>query len=445
MSGPADGIEQSLLACMLVSPPHARQLAAVLTPEHFENTLNRTVFAAVRKLIETSTPIDGSLVGRQIKLLSGLDGTATAFVEQLRQSKPDLAVIEHHVEAILEDHAHRQMSALLAQAGEMAKDPAVTVAALAEFIEDRQNAILAGPDQLRPGQQGPQLFTDHEAWLDKRQANPGLCGYSSGYPSLDALFPGFEPSTHYVIGGSTGMGKSMIAGCLALNLLRQHINVLLFSLEMDRNSLMTRLKSRASGVPKDKMLRGACNSVEREAIKATEHLFGPALTIEDQPSMPMPTLEAKAMRWMNRVGTGVVFIDYLTKVSREGLDVQSTYDFASAVSHRAMMLSRKLQAPVVSLVQLNRGQRDREDKRPKLSDIRDSGKIEEDANYVFLLYRPYYYTKDEDDKRKAWLFLAKGREIREAQEIEMLFHGETADFRDKYGLDGEQGLMEVDL
>lgn len=234
-----------------------------------------------------------------------------------------------------------------------------------------------------------------------------ITGIPTGFVDLDELTSGLQPGNLVVVAGRTSMGKSAFALSIASHLtIRARVPVLLFTLEMSEGEIVDRLMALEGRVELTRIRNGkvAHEDWERLVGSCSEISQAP-LWVDDNAMITMPELRSKARRMCSREGVGLVIVDYLQLMS--GHD--DIYVRVTENSRALKLLARDLNVPVLALAQLNRGLESRSDKRPMLSDLRDSGAIEQDADLVLFLYRDEVYNPDTDDKGKAEVILAKNR------------------------------------
>ena len=258
----------------------------------------------------------------------------------------------------------------------------------------------------------------HEA-IKQIEANEGrlITGVATGYPHLDELTSGFQNGEMIVIAARPSMGKTALALNIAENMVRNDIPVGIFSLEMSRQQLTQRLLSSRSQVSSHKIRRNTLSDNDMNAILgAANELMQVPLYIDDTPGLTIMQLRAKARRLKQKHDVGAIFVDYL-QLMTSGRRSESRQQEVSEMSRSVKALARELNIPVICLSQLNRAAEQREGHRPRMSDLRESGSIEQDADVVAMLHREAYYhlndqawiEANEDKVSLAELIIAKQR------------------------------------
>jgi replicative DNA helicase len=258
-------------------------------------------------------------------------------------------------------------------------------------------------------------------------------GVTTGFHSLDRVIGSFRPGQLIVIAARPGMGKSAFALNIALNTaLRQDTEVGIFTMEMSVEEVLLRMISTKSMVSMDNMLTGhGLDQVKRRGIiEQAEKISRMNIFLDDIGTNTPLDLRAKARRLKaEQDGLGLLIVDYMQLMSSPRRSVENRQQEISEISRSLKILAKELHVPVIALSQLNRALENREDKRPRLSDLRESGAIEQDADLVMFIYREAKYKKTEDNAEKASIIIAKNRHGKTG-EIEMRFVEENTAFAD---------------
>ncbi len=251
--------------------------------------------------------------------------------------------------------------------------------------------------------------------LEKIEAayyNKGVVtGIATGFTDLDYKTAGMQPSDLILLAARPSMGKTaFVLNMAQFMAIKNRKNVAIFSLEMSKEQLINRMLSLQSGVDAQHMRTGRLNMDEWNRLTESANEIGMSnLVIDDTPSISVAQLRSKCRKLKMTRGLDVIIIDYLQLMSGSGKSNDSVNNMISEISRSLKALARELQVPVIALSQLSRAVEKRDDKRPMLSDLRDSGAIEQDADVVMFLYREFYYTKDTSQENLAELILAKQR------------------------------------
>jgi replicative DNA helicase len=346
---------------------------------------------------------------------------------------PTAASVRHWAEIVI-NHALRRR--LIAAGGEVARlgfDNAVTAIDAIESAEQRIFAI----SQARRGSEATHIAKlVHDTWemLEERlQRKELINGVRTNYSRLDGLTQGLQPQELVILAARPSVGKTSFALNIARNAaVLARTPVAIFSLEMSRQALAQRLICSEAMVNSHVLRSGQASQLDFQRIAAAmDKLTQAELWIDDTPRLSIATLRARARRMKSQHGIGLVIIDYLQLMQggRQESRVQEVSDISSGLK----AVAKELEVPVLALSQLSRASEQRNDKRPQLSDLRDSGAIEQDADVVLFLYREGMH-KPDIDKARTELIVAKNRNG-PVGEIELIFNAEQTTFREPYPLD----------
>ena len=411
--------EKGVLACMLLDPEEAIAVAMTkLRAEHFHLPAHRLLYSLLVDLKDKGRPIDPVAVQQVLldrKQLDDVGGPATVL--ELFSFVPTAAHIGFYVEIVQEKHVLRNVIEVCTKAIQRAYDDQENVPAL---LDDAEREILgirdvheAGKDLKSMQDMVLQALTDLEHMME----NPGsLNGISTGYHELDKMTNGMHGSEMIIIAARPSMGKTS----LVMNII-EHVAVdqgkpcAVFSLEMSAEQLTQRLLCSRARMSMTEIQTGFVKQSEfgRLTHVATE-LAGARIFIDDTPSISIGEFKAKARRLKQRHDIQVIAIDYLQLMRSTSKRATENRQIEIAeISSGIKAVAKELNIPIIVLAQLNRGPESREGGRPKLSDLRESGSIEQDADVVGLLVRPQYYAEDEearsDTEGEAELNVAKNR------------------------------------
>jgi len=255
-----------------------------------------------------------------------------------------------------------------------------------------------------------------------------LAGVPTGFRELDDLTNGLHPGQLIIVGARPGIGKSTLALDFARTAtVKHHLPTIFFSLEMGRSEIATRLLSAESSIPMHILRKGNMDERDWTRLASVRGEIGDApLYIDDSPNMTLVEIRAKCRRLSQRVGLKMVIVDYL-QLMTSGKKVESRQQEVSEFSRAFKLLAKELQVPIIALAQLNRGPEQRADKKPALSDLRESGSLEQDADIVILLHREAAYERDHPRAGEADLIVAKHRNGR-TDDIAVAFDGSHSRF-----------------
>ncbi len=433
--------ERSLLGSILLDPSVLNDVVEIVpSPESFYKETHGTIYKALVDTFDAHQSGDLVQLTETLRARGVLDRVGgTGYLMELAEAVPSAASAPYYARLIADAARLRK---LIDAAGEILHDAytgadgtpdgAKRVIDLAEkkIFDIASEDINAEPESLK------ELLHAEMQRIDDADGKP-IMGVPTGFPDLDQMTSGLQPEELIILAARPSMGKT----AMCLNLAEQiafggltpweprrnakPIPVGIFSLEMSRGALVQRLLSARSGVDSAKLRNGMVNAEEYERLReASAELAEAPMVIDDTPGMTVLTLRAKARRMKQRHDIGCIVIDYLQLLSSPTSARESRQVEVSEISRSIKALARELKVPVICLAQLNRGAEQREGNRPRMSDLRESGSIEQDADVVALLHRESYYHRgdpawdpnspefDEENRDKlnlAELILAKQR------------------------------------
>ena len=434
----APELERAVLgALMLESDAYAR-ISELLKPESFYEVRNQKVFQAIQMLAFNEDPIDILTVTEQLRAMGELDNIGgPLYISQLAGSMVSSAHIEKHAKIIAQKSLARQLITFSSEVQADAFDETRDVDELMQNAEAELFKISQQNLRKEYVQIGSVVAQAVEQ-LKKAAANEtGMTGLPSGYYELDKMTSGWQKSDLIIIAARPAMGKTAFVLSMAKNIaVNNKTPIALFSLEMSNIQLVNRLISNVCEISGDKIKSGQL--VREEWAMLDYHLkelSEAPLYIDDTPSLSIFELRTKARRLVREHGIQMIIIDYL-QLMNGGLSYGSRQEEVSTISRSLKGLAKEIDIPVVALSQLNRGVENREGiegKRPQLSDLRESGAIEQDADIVCFIHRPEYYHIYEDDKGNdlhglAEIIVAKNRNG-SVGDVRLRFESALARFR----------------
>ncbi len=397
--------EMSVLGAMLLGGGSGLEEAlALLSPEDFYRPANGAIFRVASGLSARREPLDLVTVKSAIEtepgLLEGVGGLA--YLMQLAEFVPSPANLIHYARIVKQKATLRRMIELASELASAAYASPGEEAAAA-LIEKAEREILA----LRPQAPGTgpgraleiaaELFEEIEA---RHKAGGGLIGYSCGFPSLDYYLSGLVAGNFYILAARPSMGKTSAAVNMAASLVRDGGRVAFFSLEMSKTELVENLLTAEAPIDGHRLRLGNLSEDEWGKLAGGRLLDAVTLRlfIDDSPSLTPAYLRSACRKLVSSGGPlDAVFVDYLQLMSGGGAGREENRVIElTHISRSLKLLARELGVPVIALSQLNRKVEQREDKRPMLSDLRESGALEQDADAVIFLYRPSYYARKEE-------------------------------------------------
>lgn len=394
-------LEEVVLGAMMIDKKGVDEVIDILHPNVFYKDAHRYIYEAIFKLFESSEPIDLLTVSSQLKQDQRLELAGGDFyLVKLTQKVASSAHIEFHARIILQKYIQRELIKISSEIIEEAYDEATDVFDLLDNAEAKLYDVTQG-NLKRSAETAQSLVMQAKRKIEEISNKEGLSGIPSGFDKLDKLTSGWQPSDLIIIAARPGMGKTALTLSMARNIaVNSNTAVAFFSLEMSSVQLITRLISSETGLSSEKLRTGRLEKHEWEQLNVKVKALEKApLFIDDTPSLSIFDLRAKARRLASQHKIQLIIIDYLQLMtagtSQKGGNREQEI---STISRNLKALAKELSVPVIALSQLSRAVETRGgSKRPILSDLRESGAIEQDADIVSFIYRPEYYKIDEWD------------------------------------------------
>ena len=406
--------EQAVLGSMLIDSRCIPDVIGLLKPEDFFLKQNQEIYETIYTMFNFSQTIDPVTVLDSMKERGVWQESSRDYVLQLMEITPTAANAAQYAGIVRDKALLRNLSTAASEITEMVY---AEVGSTSEILEAAEKKIF----NLRKGERGDSL--EHigtvlhrvfDRLAELAQSDSDIPGLSTGLIDLDHKINGLNPSDLLLIAARPAMGKTSFALNIALNVAKKYAKtVAFFSLEMSREQLAMRLISGESFVDSQKLMTGKLSEDEwNQLAMASASLSQTDIRVDDNPSITVAEMNAKCRRLDN---LGLVLIDYLQLMNASGYGKggENRVTVVSEISRSLKIMAKDLNVPVICLSQLSRANESRQDKRPILSDLRESGAIEQDADEVLFLYRDEYYNENTEDKNIAECIVAKNR------------HGET--------------------
>lgn len=424
--------ESAVLGSILMNSNGLNRVVEILSPDYFYSPANKIIYEAVLALYNQSKPIDALTVGEylstkhQLELVGGREYLNDLIMDTVLTSN-----IEYYAKIIQENATKRE----LINAGSTIIETTYENQTAQESIENAEKLIFQ--ISQRKNKQEMSSLTDvliqTVEQIEYRWENKGTyVGVPSGYYELDTLTAGFQNSDLIILAARPSMGKTAFALNIAQNVaIRQKKAVGIFSLEMSKTQLAQRVLCAEAEVNAQKVRTGELQMQEWEKLTNTMNMLNDVpLFIIDKPGMSVSEIRAISRRLkLEHPDLSLIVIDYLQLI--EDNTSKDRIQQISSISRGLKALARELEIPVICLSQLSRATEQRNDKRPMLSDLRESGAIEQDADIVMFIYREEYYDKENPEfKNKAQIMVAKQRNG-PVGNFELIFHGATTKFKNK--------------
>lgn len=398
-------LEEVVLGAMMIDKKGVDETIDILHPDAFYKEAHKHIFDAIIKLFENSEPVDLLTVSSQLKKNGKLElSGGDYYLIQLTQKVSSSAHIEFHARIILQKYIQRSLIKISNEIIEDSYEESTDVFDLLDKAESKLYEVTQG-NVKRSSETAQSLVIQAKKRIEEISNKQGMSGIPSGFDNLDKLTSGWQPSDLIIIAARPGMGKTALTLSMARNIaVGRNIPVAFFSLEMSSVQLITRLISSETGLSSEKLRNGNLQGHEWEQLNVkVKGLEKAPLFIDDTPSLSIFDLRAKARRLSSQHGIKLIVVDYLQLMTAGGSQKGGNREQEiSTISRNLKALAKELDIPVIALSQLSRAVETRGgSKRPLLSDLRESGAIEQDADIVSFIYRPEYYKIDEwdDDER----------------------------------------------
>ena len=403
--------EESLIGAMLLSAEAVSIAYESVQAEDFYRPLHGQIFGAIIDLAHAGEPVDYVTVQAKLQERGAL-AVELSVLSSLQINTPSAANAQHYADLVREKAQQRR---LISVAGEIVDDAYVATDDVIGLIDEAERKINAIGDDRKIDSVSPlqRLLLSEADILEQRGETRGqLNGLETGYKSLDAILQGLQKSSMTIVGARPATGKTAFALGILIHV-GAVVNrpALFFSLEMSRQELAERILASTARIDSSRLRTGDLSEADwNRAHEAFGYLQSAKVFIDDNPSLTIMDVRARARRIKQQNGDlGIVIIDYLQLMSSRGRAENRQVE-VSEMSRSLKILARELECPVVALSQLSRKLEERADKRPMMSDLRESGSLEQDADVVLFLYRPEIYGDVPNDvKADAEIIVGKNR------------------------------------
>ena len=425
--------EQSVLGAVFISPETMTSLADELTPDDFYKPANKIVFKTMLSLLEKGEPIDATTMVSTLTNqgdISNIGGMT--YVVELVNSTPTSKNVEHYAKLVKEKAMLRKVIADLSESLSSAYQGDVSIS---DIIAKTEKSMLDISNQNAGTgfRNVADILDTHMQIVETRSQTDGfVTGLSTGFVGLDKITTGIHEGNLIILAARPAMGKT----ALALNIAK-HVATMerkptvIFSLEMGAEELIERMVASEGMVPGYHLKTGNLSTDEwKRLVHAQSNLYDVPIFVDDTAGIRISEIRSKARKLSQEMGgLGVIIIDYLQLIT--GSKGENRQQVVSEISRELKILAKDLRVPVIALSQLSRSVEQRQDKRPILSDLRESGSIEQDADIVAFLYRDAYYQKEQADSQEAnnvtELILEKNRHG-SLGTVKLYFHKEYTKF-----------------
>ena len=408
--------EQAVLGSMLIDPECIKDVMDKLQPGDFYLRQNREIFEAIYSMFSYARPVDGITVAEELRKNGTYDEQTTRrYLAELMEITPTSANVMEYVKIVRDKALLRGVAIAASEITAMVQEGIGTASDTLDAAEQKIFAVRRGQsaqDMVPISRVLPDVLERLGEMTESQDHMPGL---SSGFSAVDAKITGLNKSDLLLLAARPGMGKTSFALNIALNVARSsRKTVAVFSLEMSAEQLVTRILSGEALVENYRLRTGNLRETDWQKIAAAASVLNQLdIRVDDNPMLSAADMNAKCRRLDN---LGLVVIDYLQLMTPAGDKSnrgENRQQVVSDISRMMKIMAKELNVPVICLSQLSRANEKRDDKRPMLSDLRESGAIEQDADIVMFLYRDDYYNEDSEKHNIAECIIAKNR------------HGET--------------------
>ena len=408
--------EQAVLGSMLIDPECIKDVMDKLQPGDFYLRQNREIFEAIYSMFSYARPVDGITVAEELRKNGTYDEQTTRrYLAELMEITPTSANVMEYVKIVRDKALLRGVAIAASEITAMVQEGIGTASDTLDAAEQKIFAVRRGQsaqDMVPISRVLPDVLERLGEMTESQDHMPGL---SSGFSAVDAKITGLNKSDLLLLAARPGMGKTSFALNIALNVARSsRKTVAVFSLEMSAEQLVTRILSGEALVENYRLRTGNLREADWQKIAAAASVLNQLdIRVDDNPMLSAADMNAKCRRLDN---LGLVVIDYLQLMTSAGDKSnrgENRQQVVSDISRMMKIMAKELNVPVICLSQLSRANEKRDDKRPMLSDLRESGAIEQDADIVMFLYRDDYYNEDSEKHNIAECIIAKNR------------HGET--------------------
>lgn len=431
--------EKAVLGALMVEKDAYFEVSELLKPEVFYDHKHQLIYRAIQSLALRQDPIDILTVTEQLRVQGTLEEAGGMFyITELSQKVASSAHIVYHSRIIAQKYLARELITYTSQIQAKAFDETQDVLDLMQEAEGKLFEISQTNIKKDYTQINPVIKEAYEMLQKAAARTDGLSGIATGFTQLDAITSGWQNTDLIIIAARPAMGKTAFVLTMAKNMaVNYKVPVALFSLEMSNVQLVNRLITIVCEIPGEKIRSGQMAPYEWTQLdhKITE-LYDAPLYIDDTPSLSVFELRTKARRLVREHGVKIIIIDYLQLMNASGMSYGSRQEEVALISKNLKGLAKELNIPIIALSQLNRGVESREGnegKRPQLSDLRESGSIEQDADMVCFIHRPEYYriysdTQGNDLHGLAEIIVAKHRNGR-VGDVRLRFRHEFTRFQ----------------
>lgn len=431
--------EQAILGIMLVDKDATIETTGILKPEFFYSGENQIVYTAMVTLSTNGIPIDIITVKNELEKMGKFEKIGGyEYLSNLTEEVSITSNLENYIEVVLSKYKLRQIIQTAVKMQKLSydsKDPKDIIDLVEKEVFD------LGKDETNNSlERINKIIIDTFIELDElNKAGSNIVGVPSGFIDLDRRTTGFKKSSLIILAARPGMGKSALANNIATNAaIRYNIPTLIFNLEMSKNELVKRMLASEALVDNTNLNTGRISTDEMERLSvAGDELSEAEIYIDDTAGIDIMNIRAKARKLKIEKNIGLIVVDYLQLIEPAGRRNSTREQEISEISRSLKKLAMELNIPIIALSQLSRSAEKGETRRPMLSDLRESGAIEQDADMVLFIYRDDYYNKETDNPNTAEIIIAKNRGG-QLSTVQLLWMGSFTKFENYGDRDDEE-------
>ena len=422
--------EMSLLGAVLIDEETLADVSEHVKPHDFYDKRHAVTYGAMMRLFEKHRPVDLLTLTDELKRKNELDIVGgSAYLTELTNYVPSAAHAESYAEIVEQKAIRRRLIKASAEISELGFDEEIDTK---EILEKAEQELFAVSDQSLKQDLVPMeaILTDSFDRMEELHRNKGsLRGIRTGYRDLDNMTAGLQRSDLLILAARPAMGKTTLVTNLAYNIATiNKLPVLFFSLEMSKEQLVDRMLADASGVDAWNIRTGNLSDEDFSKLSdAMGEMAEAPIFIDDTPGVSVLEMRTKARRIAHEQPIGLIIIDYLQLMQGSGKNDGNRVQEVSEISRGLKLIARELNVPVIALSQLSRSVESRTPQIPMLSDLRESGSIEQDADIVMFIYREAYYNPETERENITDLIIAKHRNG-PVGKVELYFHPERLRF-----------------
>ena len=421
--------EESVLGSILLSSDSANEVMDKLDADDFYVPAHQAIFRAITSLYNANRPIDAITVTEELRRVSEMEKAGgVSYVTRLLDIVPSAANIEYYA-GVVEEHSQRRH---LLKAGSVLHDLSFKLDEEIAQVLDRAEQTVLSVAGRKVGDGMHQLGGLFNPILEELEmlesAGSEVTGLSTGFRDLDRKLTGLHPANLVIIAARPAMGKSALTANIAMNVAMEGKAVAMFSLEMAKEEVAQRMLCSLARIDSMKLRTGKIGDAAWPRLTdAAGRLYDAPIFVDDSPVVTVTDIRAKCRRLKRQHGLALIVVDYMQLM--QGSNRENRQQEIAEISRSLKNLARELEAPIIAVSQLNRNLESREDKRPRLGDLRESGSLEQDADVVIFIYRDEYYDEQSEKRGIAEVAVAKHR-AGSTGIVEMTFMPEFTRFSD---------------